>query len=127
MGNGRGRRYRCRRQSRPEQGNRVAAAHNETTCQENGDVCDLVLFSKVSTRFTLERIMDRVGSHVVTIWASDECISETTEARGLQVQHDCRICRDQHRDCQQQQPLVSVMSASNSSSVSCRIFCPIRM
>ena len=49
-------------------------------CQELDEICDLVLFSKVSVRFTLERIMHRVGSHVVTIWASDECISETSEA-----------------------------------------------
>ncbi|CAE7875339.1 unnamed protein product [Symbiodinium necroappetens] len=57
------------------------------TEQENGDICDLVLFSKVSTRFTLERIMDRVGSHVVTIWASDECISETTEVASPACAH----------------------------------------
>ena len=84
-----------------EQGKRVATAH-KASCQEDGDICDLVLFSKVSTRFTLERIMDRVGSHVVTIWASDECISETTEARDPRVQHEhCRICRDEHGNSQQ--------------------------
>ena len=52
-------------------------------CQEPAEICDLVLFSKASVHFTLERIMHRVGSHVVTIWASDECISETTEVSVL--------------------------------------------
>ncbi|CAE7456395.1 unnamed protein product [Symbiodinium natans] len=55
--------------------------------QELDEICDLVLFSKVSVRFTLERIMHRVGSHVVTIWASDECISETSEVASPACAH----------------------------------------
>ena len=46
--------------------------------QEGGN-CDLVLFSKVSTRFSLDRVLPRLGSHVVAVWVSDECIHETTE------------------------------------------------
>ena len=46
---------------------------------EEGGICDLLLVSKVSTRFSLDRIMPRLGSHVVVIWVSDECIHETGE------------------------------------------------
>eukprot|EP00931_Biecheleriopsis_adriatica_P047955 TRINITY_DN27685_c0_g1_i1.p1 TRINITY_DN27685_c0_g1~~TRINITY_DN27685_c0_g1_i1.p1 ORF type:complete len:497 (+),score=90.98 TRINITY_DN27685_c0_g1_i1:41-1531(+) len=43
------------------------------------EICDLVLFSKASTRFSVDRILPRVGSHVVAVWVSDSCIHETSE------------------------------------------------
>ncbi|CAJ1389932.1 unnamed protein product [Effrenium voratum] len=46
---------------------------------EDGARCDLVLFSKVSVRFSLDRVMPRLGTHVVAVWVSDECIHETSE------------------------------------------------
>lgn len=54
---------------------------------EEGDICDLLLVSKVSTRFSLDRIMPRLGSHVVVIWVSDECIHETGEVASPACAH----------------------------------------
>lgn len=42
-------------------------------------LCDLVLFSKASVRFSIDRILPRVGSHVVAVWVSDTCTHETGE------------------------------------------------
>lgn len=45
--------------------------------EDGQEICDLVLFSKVSHRFSVDRILPRVGSHVVAVWVSDSCIHET--------------------------------------------------
>eukprot|EP00435_Cladocopium_sp_Y103_P038933 s90_g10.t1 len=55
--------------------------------EEGGGNCDLVLFSKVSTRFSLDRVLPRLGSHVVAVWVSDECIHETTEVASPACAH----------------------------------------
>ena len=52
---------------------------------EEGGICDLLLVSKVSTRFSLDRIMPRLGSHVVVIWVSDECIHEAGEVERVEM------------------------------------------
>lgn len=55
--------------------------------QEERLPCDLVAFSKASRRFSLDRIMPRLGSHVVALWASDECIHETGEVASPACAH----------------------------------------
>lgn len=55
-----------------------------------------MLFSKVSVRFSLDRVMPRLGTHVVAVWVSDECIHETSEAGrwgGAQGPEPCPGCQ----------------------------------
>ena len=55
--------------------------------QEEKSACDLIIFSKASSRFSLDRVMSRLGSHLVAFWASEDCIQETGEVASPACAH----------------------------------------
>lgn len=45
----------------------------------DGPVCDMVVFSKASPRFSIDRVLPHLGEHVVVVWVSDSCVLEQGE------------------------------------------------